>query len=638
MPSTFLGINTAYTGLSFYQAANTTIAHNVANASTEGYTRQQVIARATNAIRTNQSFGMMGTGVTVDRIEQMRNAYYDSKYRLNAAKLGNFSIQNDYQLQFQSYIDEIASESGYTTMLSDITSAIEDLTIDPCGETERTQYVNALDSFTDLVNEVAENLRQSQIDANDEIQLTVSRINSIAQQVFKLGQEITALEIDGTVANDLRDKRNLLLDELSGLVNMEAIETHVTYGVGDKRVESPATTLEVRINGELLCDSMGYRELTVVPRPKSVNQNDIEGLVDVYWATECGGAQFKLNNPNLTGKLRGLYEMRDGNNCQNLQGEITEVTANTVTLTMEPPVRIEDLNIDSEGSILLNYSEYYYNDWSAEYSTNAKGETVIDKLTLLDVKYRVTEDDAQTSSSLVVGTLASRDLTAIDPSIVGRLGMQGDSVDSKGIPYYMQQLNEFVRTLSKYMNKLHTSGADKQGNPGLDLFTAVDTKGDDFVLKDSVADTGILKAGDSSYWRINAMNWGVNTQIMSDNDKVVVSTLQDIEQNNESAHGVLDSILYGFSDDRMFTQGTPFQFLNSVSSSVAVDTLKTDMFIENMNYVVTSIDTQRQSISSVDTNEEAANLLVYRNGYNLSSKVMSTLNEMLNKLINETGL
>lgn len=638
MPSTFLGINTAYTGLSFYQAANNTTAHNISNASTEGYTRQQVIARATNAIKTHQSYGMMGTGVTVDRIQQMRNAYYDTKYRLNFAKLENFSIQNDYQLRIQSYIDEIASESGYTQMLSDISSAIEDLTIDPSGDTERTQYVNALDSFTDLVNEVANNLQQSQIDANDEICLTVSRINSIAQQVFKLGQEITVLEVDGTVANDLRDQRNLLLDELSGLVNMEVIEKPVTYGVGEKRVESPATTLEVRINGQLLCDSMGYRQLTVVPRPRSINQNDVEGLVDVYWAEDNGGMQFDLNSATLKGKLRGLYEMRDGNNCENLQGEMTAITSDTVTMALNPPVRIQDLNIDSEGSLLLNYGEYFYDDWSAEYSTNAEGETVLSEITFTGIKYRVTEDDAQIDKTLTVGTLATRDLTTIDPSLVGKPAMQGDSVDSKGIPYYMQQLNEFVRTLSDYMNELHTSGADKQGNPGLDLFTALDIKGNDFVLEGSQGETGTLRASDSSYWRINALNWSVNSQIQYDNDKVVVSMKEDIAQNNVSAHGVLDSILYGFSDPKMFAQGTPFQFMNSVSSAVAVDTLKTDMFLENMDYVVTSIDTQRQSVSSVDTNEEASNLMIFQNGYNLSSKVMSTLNEMLNKLINETGV
>lgn len=638
MPSTFLGLNTAYSGLCYFQAGSNTTAHNISNSNTAGYTRQQVIGNATNAIRVNQSYGMMGTGVTVTAIQQVRNIYYDNKYRLNIAKEQAYGIENDYLLQIQSYIDEFISESGYSTMLSQITAAIEDLTINPSGETERTQYVNVLNSFTDLINEVATDLQQSQKDANDEISLTVSRINSISQQLYQLGKEITVTEASGGTANDLRDKRNLLLDELAELVNIDVIETPVTYGVGEDRKTSNATTLEVRINGELLVDSMDYRQLTVVPRAQKVNQNDVDGLYDVYWSDHDGGALFDLNNGNLTGKLRGLFNIRDGNNADNLAGSITGVTADTVTVKLNSPIRLEDLTLSSEGSLLLNYKEYFFDGWDAEYETNARGETVITSITFNSLKYRVTEDDVRADASLVLGTLQSKNLTTVTPSLLTMSVLQGRRVDYKGIPYYMQQLNEFVRTFSKYMNKIHTTGADQNGDPGLDLFNAVDMQGNDFILTGSVGATGTLSDSSSSYWRLTALNWDINTQIKKDNDKVVVATLSDVQQNNIEAHSVLDDILRGFSDTKMFKQGSPAQFLDSIESSVAVDALRTAMFTDNMTMVVSSIDTQRKSESNVDTNEEASNLVIYQNGYNLNSKVISVLNEMYDKLINQTGL
>ena len=638
MPSTFLGLNTAYSGLCYFQAGNNTTSHNISNSNTAGYTRQQVIANATQAIRVNRTYGMMGTGVTVTAIQQVRNIYYDNKYRLNIAKEQTYAIENDYLLQVQSYLDEISGESGYTAMLSEVTAAIEDLTINPSGETERTQYVNILESFTDLVNEVAVNLQQSQSDANDEILLTVNRINSISQQLYELGKEITITEAAGGTANDLRDKRNLLIDELAELVNVDVVEKPVTYGMGEDRRTSNATTLEVRINGELLVDNMDFRQLTVVPRSQKVNQNDIDGLYDVYWSDRHGGALFDLNNGNLTGKLKGLFNIRDGNNADNLGGTITGVTADTVTVELTEPIRLQDLTISAEGSILLNYKEYFFDGWEAQYETNDRHETVITSITFNNLKYRVTEDDVREDSSLVLGTLQSKDMTQVTPSLMTMSALQGRRVDYKGIPYYMRQLNEFVRTFSKYMNDIHTSGADLNGDPGLDLFTALDTMGDDFIFKDVLGASGTLSDSTSSYWRLTALNWDVNTQIKRDNDKVVVATEKDIPQNNTEAHSILDGILYGFTDTKMFKQGSPSQFLDSIMSSISIDTLRTAMFADNLEVVVNSIDFQRKSVSNVDTNEEAANLIIFQNGYNLNSKVISVLNEMYDKLINQTGL
>lgn len=96
-------------------------------------------------------------------------------------------------------------------------------------------------------------------------------------------------------------------------------------------------------------------------------------------------------------------------------------------------------------------------------------------------------------------------------------------------------------------------------------------------------------------------------------------------------------MLAGLSDQSMYSQGTVAQFLQSVTDSFAVDILKYNSFSTNMGEVATVIDNQRLSVSSVDTNEEAANLVMYQNGYNLSCKVISVMNEVYDKLINQTG-
>ena len=143
---------------------------------------------------------------------------------------------------------------------------------------------------------------------------------------------------------------------------------------------------------------------------------------------------------------------------------------------------------------------------------------------------------------------------------------------------------------------------------------------------------------DSSYYRITALNWGINQDIVKDEGKLVVSYKEDIEQSNLDAKGVLEKMIAGMNDQSMFSQGTVAQFLQSVTTSQAVDISKHEAFSKNMNEVATVIDNQRKSVSSVDTNEEATSLVVYQNGYNLASKVISVMNEVYDKLINQTGV
>ena len=118
---------------------------------------------------------------------------------------------------------------------------------------------------------------------------------------------------------------------------------------------------------------------------------------------------------------------------------------------------------------------------------------------------------------------------------------------------------------------------------------------------------------------------------------MVVSYKEDIAQGNLDAKGVLEKVIAGFDDRSMYSQGTVAQFLQAITTSLAVDIQKYDSFASNMEEVANVIENQRLSVSSVDTNEEAASLVMYQNGYNLACKVLSVMNEVYDKLINQTG-
>ena len=629
MPSTFLGLNPGLSGLNYYQATLNTTAHNISNADVSGYSRQQVLAKAAPALRVRSSYGMMGTGVQATGVEQLRNVYYDTKYRAATSKYSEYSGINDQLTQLQNYLNEQKSETGYTKVLSQLNAAMQNLASSPANATYRTAFTQAAGNFTDLINEVATNYQNTQEDINNEVAIHVDTINSIAAQIFTLNQQIRNIETRFGNANDLRDQRELLVDQLSELINVSVVETPVKYGEGPDAEDSGATTYEVRIGGMLLVDDMECKQLKVAAREEKVNQSDIDGLYDVYWVGLNGtlGERVNFNSKNITGLMKGLLAARDGNNFNPFSGTIAEMNTGTadgsiVKISLDEGIDMDKLNLPLEGVITLNCKEYYYEGWEAEYDADGKLNNFVFK------------------NLTVTSETGRREPAALNAAIdVGREASMGQAIDCKGIPYYMTELNEFVRTLSNYMNDIFTSGADANGDRGLDFFTAADIEGNDYVLTAEPGTPAPTKVTsyDSSYYRLTALNWAINQSVKADQSKVVVSYKEDITQGNLDAKGVLEKIIAGFDDRSMYSQGTVSQFLQSITTSLAVDIQKYSSFANNMDEVSNIIENQRLSVSSVDTNEEAASLVMYKNGYNLACKVISIMNEVYDKLINQTG-
>lgn len=620
MPSTFLGLNTTRSGLNYYQAALNTTAHNISNAETEGYSRQRVIAKASTALRMYNRAGMQGTGVKINEITQIRNPYYDVKYWNNSSLRGEYASKYDYSYEMESYFNEINSETGYTSLLTILQNSMKDLADDPSSLTTRGQYVNDFRSYTELFNELANDLQMTQKSINDEIVILVDQINSIAKELFSLNDQITNLELREGNANDLRDQRLVLIDKLSEIVNVTTEEFPILANDGH---DSGATRFVVRINGELLVDNLQCKQLMAVPRDEKVNATDIDGLYDLAWRNQDGtpGDDFSLSSPSLTGKLAGLYAVRDGNNNHGYVGKVLSVAGDSVTMQTDKSFNINDLNMAAEGKIRIHNVDYYYDSFDAEYD-NETGE--ITSYTFHNL--RVLSDDGI--------SLEPANLAGISAGLTAKVGT---NVDFQGVPYFMSKLNEFARTFSRHMNDLCTSGVDAYGDPGLDMLNTLDTAGNPLDLKSTTGNTSFSSKG-VSYYRITALNWGINQEVLDDPNKVVVSRDRAIEQGHIEDCEILKMIQESLTDTSIFKQGTPANFLESMIANLGVQTNKVKISAEHQDNIVYSINYQRMSVSSVDSNEEASSLIVQQNGYNLSCKVMSVLDEIYDKLINGTGV
>lgn len=460
MPSQFFGLNIAYTGLLANNAALNTTSNNIANVHTEGYSRQRVSQQAANALRVFQTYGCAGAGVETLAIERIRDEFYDGRFWDNHAKVGEYSMKQYYMMQIENYFDDNGENAGFKSVFDQLmTGALQELLKDPSGAAAKTQFVGSAGALAEYFNGVAGNLQKLQKDINQEIKLKVDEINSLAGEIASLNKQINTIELNGSMANELRDRRALLVDQLSEIVDVDVKEIPVVDPFNPER-ETGSHRFMIKIaGGQMLVDGNDYNGLECVARKsyERVNQTDIDGLYDVYWKD---GQRFNLNNPAMGGALKGLAELRDGNNGENFQGLVTATGVtkdgrnDTVTIQVGRAY-LQDMNkcnlSHTGGKITLGNQEFYYDSWSYEISFDDEGNEIY--------SYQFVLSDREKNPARLTNDR------------VGKNASIGSSLDYQGIPYYMNQMNEWVRTFAQKFNDILTAGYDAAGNPGIKMFT-----------------------------------------------------------------------------------------------------------------------------------------------------------------------
>ena len=311
MPSQFFGLYIAGSGLRASNAALNTTANNISNAQTIGYSRQQVVQQANNALRTFTTYGCAGAGVDTIAIERVRDSFYDVKYWNNNSKYGEYAVKEYYMKTIEEYFDD-DNVSGFKTIFNKFAASLQSITTNSSSDSSKAQFIASAKSLTDYFNNMYGNLQKLQQDINLEIKQNVDQINSLAQKIATLNKQINVIELSGTTANELRDQRELLIDELSEIVDVDVTEVPITDPNDPDRVTGGTRYLVRIAGGQVLTDGNDYNTLTYMARDKDqkVNQTDADGLYKIMWAN---GNEFSLANASMDGRLKGLAQLRDGN-------------------------------------------------------------------------------------------------------------------------------------------------------------------------------------------------------------------------------------------------------------------------------------------------------------------------------------
>ncbi|MDR7235706.1 flagellar hook-associated protein FlgK [Neobacillus drentensis] len=326
MTSTFHGIELGKRGLAAQQTALSTTGHNIANANTVGYTRQRAEMQSTPALSINKV--QLGTGVNVNSLVRLREKYLDTQYRDENQKLGYYEAKSDALSKIEDILNE-PTDDGLAHVLDEFWKGWQELAKEPDSLAARAVVRQNGVAVTETFQYISDSLKQMQNDLKDIIGTKVKEVNSLAKQISELNGQISSLVANDYQPNDLYDHRDVLIDQLSKLVDVKVvpiftsdnkdtgmIQVSVGGSLGSLLVDGykPANPLEINITNEI---DLGT-DIKIGGTPIQLASGELLGRIESYGIK--GGA-VKSTIPYILDQINNLAtEFKDAVNAQHQMG------------------------------------------------------------------------------------------------------------------------------------------------------------------------------------------------------------------------------------------------------------------------------------------------------------------------------
>jgi len=247
----FSALDIARSGMQAAQIQMDVAGHNIANVNKDGFSRQRVTLAA--RYPDYRSFGALGRGVQVMNIERIRETFLDTVFRQQMPELGMAEVRATYFTRLEDIFQE-PSDHGLGSRIGLFFDALNDFANNVEGQPVRLSVVTEAGSLATTLHEVEGRLRQLRMNANEEARNLVPEINSLAERVATMNIHVRNAELGGATANDMRDERDVLLDDLARLVNITTRER-------------PDGQIDVLVGGDVLVNGATFRELVAESDP-----------------------------------------------------------------------------------------------------------------------------------------------------------------------------------------------------------------------------------------------------------------------------------------------------------------------------------------------------------------------------------
>lgn len=363
--STFAGFTTAQLGMSASQAALNVIGQNISNVNTKGFTRQRVDLDSFNVTTGPRQWGsvndtFIGNGVVVNRVEQVRDPYLDLRFRTEMAGVGYYDKTLASLEDLQSVLDEVEKEGSIHNQLEAVFKALNEFNPQAANNEFQNMAKTELLLLSQYFNTYSNRIEQAKTDNMTEFkEQTIPAINQLLKDITSLNVSINENEILGNPALELRDERNLLLDELSNYVKIEVTYDDEYVGLSNKTAaECTVKMVGVDEKGNpfkyTLIDHDKAAEFQIDDECSHLTMTDVNGnpIADIGSALKPNdaGTQFTQDEADA---INGLLEdiqfftnamIKEMQNIEKLNNDINAYGSRIVTLSRRGNELHEELN------------------------------------------------------------------------------------------------------------------------------------------------------------------------------------------------------------------------------------------------------------------------------------------------------
>ena len=601
MAGLFSTFNVAKSGMSAQQQVINTTSHNISNAATEGYSRQRAVLK-TNAPQTTTGSvaGQIGTGAQVAAIERIRDTFLDYQVRNENSIYEQYTTREKFLSEIEGIFNE-PSDSGLSTQLGAFFDAWQELSKQPQSSNARTVVAQQALALTDLINSSYNKLQNLRNNAQDLMLSSVKNINSILSKLDDYNRQIVSVTASGNTPNDLMDKRDMLLDELSGKFNI-TVEKGLYNGVTVKPVDTNGMVTPELIQADLTSTQARFSYVSGIEQDPS----------------DPSGNTYKIT----------YYKCGQTDNEQSKQ---------TLTVTGLTPDKLNDLKTNR---IL----------WADLDGTATRADG-----------FPIRNGDTIPASELMI-------FKPTTGEVAGNSSIQAD------IDTYIDGINKIAKTLAFAVNSIHSgmqNPIDEKGTPGYDgmpFFVNADVA----IYDKNMNMTNIYDILNSESG-INGGNLTVNKEIIADVMKIKTRTTDfnylTADQNTVDGEGdgsralaiaKLRNTLILVQDvgtnitnrNELFTRGgstfsnsymtiennisgmTLDSYFKNMTNTLGVQSKKAQDMVASQKNVLDALNQRRDSESGVSLDEEMANLIQYQHSYTANAKVISTVDELLDVVVN----
>ncbi len=565
------------------QLAIEVTSHNIANANTEGYSKQSLLVEPNYPITMGP--GQIGTGVRATEVTRAYDEFINKQLNIKNSEYYYWSAQSDAMEEIEVIFNE-SDGYGLNYLMGEFWNAWSDLSNNPDGIPEREALIAQSDNLVQAIQDIDYNLRSYQRNLDRNIDGSVEYVNSLTSQIAELNGTISSVEIDGMInANDLRDRRDLLLEELSEYMDINYYEE-----------EQSGQVMVYILGGTPLVLGNESYEL-------SVGNNATTGYTDVFW-NDQSGRQVDITHRLEGGKIAGWVEVRDT--------RIGDYLDSLNTLTEELVWQVNSLHAEGVGLQAVS---------SLSGTVDVGLADDIGALTF------GSHFNASGSFDIVVfdadGQVAST--YTIDPA--------GSTVQA-----LRDEINAEAAAGGGEISAALSGGTDGyftlQANAGytLAIQPTSDAAGSSHAL--AVLGVNTFFSWDSSLGDLSE-TVGINAALVSDPQRICAGYL---DSNNAVAPGdnSVASAIFGLQDTVVTMDGTRTTmdaFFSAFVSEVGVHTQNAKMNAQFNDTLLGQYLSRKESVSGVNLDEEMANLLKNQYLYQASAKLISIADEMLQTLL-----